>query len=153
MNEIVYLLYQLLPVIIGVLFLVVMRLLNLTTSRISISTFEIDELVEDYAQKSNKQQTESNFLRLREHLIINGKLPKNANLDLFDYALHYAGIASYTSLDSLQGSLKGYKPKTLTIILNDSRLISRKFIQSNVTSGILFAYSIEQKLEIVSECI
>jgi hypothetical protein len=150
MSSIIYFIYQFIPIAIGIAFLFAVKSLNLINSKVQILIPQPEQLTESYQYANYLPKFyPANDSIVKEQLIINGKLPKNKNVNICDYAIHHAGIANYNNLKDIGESLKKHKQGRLTIILSDRKLLLRSLSRFDQTAGIVLAYSIEQKLHVV----
>ncbi len=152
MNEIIQILYQFLPIVIGMAFLFAIRSLNLANSKVQVSTPQSGQLVEGYVFKRSYEPHLQKDAIVKEQLIITGKLPKKKTSDIYDYAMRHAGIVRYTNLKDVLSSLKQSKASKLTILFNHRSPLLLSLMQPNTATGIILAYSIEQNLDLVGQC-
>ena len=150
MNPIIYLIYQFLPVIIALGFLLAAKSLSLINPKVQILTYPSEQLIDYYTTKHTKPYANPTILTMtREQLIITGKLPKEET-KLYGHAAYNAAIFNYSNLDEIIPSLEKLRHKDLNVVITDRKIFLHSLSEFNPTTGILASYSLEQKLNIVN---
>ncbi len=148
MTSSIDLIYQLLPILIGLALLFAIKSISLVRSKIQIATPEMEELISECRPRNNEVKSPSQEQTIKDLLITNGKLSP-INTDLQKFALNNSGIVTYGSIPMVPEALT-FKPKKLIMLINEKRLFDREKMRKCRSSGFILAYHIDGNIEMVT---
>jgi hypothetical protein len=149
MNNYSEIIYQLLPIVLGVAFLFGMKSIKIIRSKIRLATENIEGLLGSTIRPSEVNLVPgNNDSVIKELLITEGRLPRNKNANLIKYAREN-GILTWNSISDIGSALHEAKYDRLVVASINKRLLFLNMVQFCPNAGLLLAYLLDGKLYVV----